>query len=133
MPRIGPFRALSFKRLTPETDKMYMASFNATIERYRALLSEQGAGRLTLPNDNLDVGDFTPPGGYRLADAAYAHLLDKLHDHYADIPPTLRSDILTFYIDLNLPIATKAAPHEWARVLKELGELQAAAAGPGGH
>ena len=55
MPKVGPFRALAFERLTPETEKMYMASFNSTIDRYRELLSEQNAGRLKLPNDNLDV------------------------------------------------------------------------------
>ena len=44
LPRVGPFRALSFKKLTPETEKMYMASFNSTIGRYRELLSEQNAG-----------------------------------------------------------------------------------------
>ncbi len=48
LPKSGPFRALSFKRLTPETEKMYMASFNSTIDRYRELLSEQSAGRLAL-------------------------------------------------------------------------------------
>ena len=36
---------------------MYMASFNSTIGHYRELLSEQSAGNLKLPNDNLDVGD----------------------------------------------------------------------------
>lgn len=126
LPRVGPFRALSFKKLTPEADKMYMASFNSTIDRYRELLSEQAANRLNLPNDNLDVGAFTPPGGYRLADNAYAQLLNKLEGHYADMNPELRADILAFYHDLNLPIATKANASDWARVLKELAELQAA-------
>ncbi len=41
LPKVGPFRALSFKRLTPETEKMYMASFNSTIGRYRELLSQR--------------------------------------------------------------------------------------------
>ena len=39
-----------------------MASFNSTIDRYRELLSEQSAGRLNLPNDNLDVGTLTAAG-----------------------------------------------------------------------
>ncbi|MGA2435672.1 MAG: zinc dependent phospholipase C family protein, partial [Bryobacteraceae bacterium] len=49
LPKVGPLRVLSFKKLTPETEKMYMASFNSTIDRYRELLSEQDAGRLKLP------------------------------------------------------------------------------------
>ena len=103
-PRVGPLRALSFKRLTPETEKMYMASFNSTIDRYRDLLSEQNAGRLKLPNDNLDVGTFTPAGTYRLMDTAYSRLLHKLRGHYPDMPQELRSDILAFYHDLAFPL-----------------------------
>ena len=32
VPKVGPLRPLSFKRLTPEIEKMYMASFNSTID-----------------------------------------------------------------------------------------------------
>jgi len=124
VPKVGPLRPLSFKRLTPEIEKMYMASFNSTIDRYRELLSEQNAGNLKLPNDNLDVGEFTPAGRYRLADDAYSELLHRLQGHYTDMPQELRSDILAFYQDLNLPISTKTNDNDWARVLKELGQLQ---------
>ena len=124
MPRVGPLRPLSFKRLTPEIEQMYMASFNATIARYRELLSEQNAGRLKLPNYNLDVGAFTAAGRYTLMDAAYSQLLHKLQGHYAEMPQELRSDILAFYHDLGAPISTKADGKEWARVLKELDQLR---------
>jgi hypothetical protein len=124
VPKVGPFRALSFKKLTPETEKMYMASFNSTIGRYRGLLSEQNAGNLKLPNDNLDVGELTPAGKYRLTDVTYAELLNKLQGHYTEIPQELRSDILAFYQDLSLPISTKTNDGDWARVVQELGQLQ---------
>ncbi len=125
LPKKGPFRALSFKRLTPETEKMYMASFNSTIARYRELLSDQNAGRLKLPNDNLDVGTFTAAGKYRLTDAAYAQLLHKLEGHYTEMPQELRSDILAFYHDLDVPLATKTDGNDWATLLKELDRLRA--------
>jgi hypothetical protein len=121
---VGPFRALSFKRLTPETEKLYMASFNSTIDRYRELLSEQNAGTLKLPNDNLDVGDFTPAGNYKLTDVTYAELLHKLEGHYTEVPQDLRSDVLAFYHDLSLSISTKTNDSDWTRVLQELGQLQ---------
>jgi hypothetical protein len=124
VPKVGPLRPLAFERLTPETEKMYMASFNSTIDRYRELLSEQDAGRLKLPNDNLDVGTFTAAGKYKLTDDAYSQLLHKLQGHYTEMPPELRSDILAFYHDLELPNAAKANAGDWARVLKELGQLQ---------
>ncbi len=125
LPRVGLLRPLSFKKLTPETEKMYMGSFNSTISRYSELLSQQNVGRLKLPNDNLDVGAFTAAGKYHLRDAAYARLLDKLQSHYTEIPQDLRSDILSFYGDLAVPISTKSNPNDWAKVLKELDRLQA--------
>jgi hypothetical protein len=125
MPKVGPWRPLAFERLTPETEKMYMASFNSTIDRYRELLSEQNAGRLKLPNANLDVGELTAAGKYKLTDEAYAELLHRLQGHYMEMPQELRSDILVFYHDLDAPISTKSAGDDWARVLKELGQLQA--------
>src|SRR5207237_187305 len=35
VPHVGPFKALAFKSLTPEAEKLYMASFNTTIDRFR--------------------------------------------------------------------------------------------------
>jgi hypothetical protein len=125
VPRVGPFKALAFKKMTPQIEQLYMASFNASIDRYRGLLADLGSGRLRLPNDNIDVGAVTKPGEYKLADAAYAKLLNKLDGRYADLPQDLRSEILAFYQDLSLPIATKANPGDWARLQGQLSHLEA--------
>ena len=125
VPRVGPFKALAFKKLTPETEKLYMVGFNATIDRYRALLAAAGAGRLKLSNDNIDVGEVTNAGKYTLTDAAYAKLLHKLNGHYVDLPQDLRSDILAFYQDLSLPIATKTNDGDWVKLQEELSYLEA--------
>jgi hypothetical protein len=124
LPKVGPLRPLAFQKLTPETEKMYMESFNSTIARYREMLSEVRAGRLKLSNENLDVGAFTSAGKYKLTDAAYSELLHKLQDRYAEMPQELRSDILAFYRDLDAPISTRANHGEWARVLEELDRLR---------
>lgn len=126
VPKVGPWKPLAFKRLTPDIETMYMASFNSTIDAYRRLLSEQGAGRLKLPNVNFDVGVSTAAGKYTLADAAYAELLNKTHGHYPELSPVLRSDILAFYADPSGPNSSKTNVKNWARVLKELDELRAA-------
>jgi Zinc dependent phospholipase C len=125
VPRAGPFKALAFKRLTPETEQLYMTGFNATIDRYRELLTDVGNGRLELANDNFDVGEATKAGKYRLMDAAYAKLLHKLDGHYTDISQELRTNILDFYRDLSLPIATKSDESDWARLQEELLHLDA--------
>jgi hypothetical protein len=125
MPRVGRSRAFAFRTPTPVVEKMFMASFNATLDRYRALLSAQKASRLELPNQNFDVGEPTGAGTYKLSDDAYALLLDKLQGHYSGMPPDLRLDILAFYGDLSAPISTKTDAGEWAKVVKELDELKA--------
>ena len=102
-----------------------MASFNASIEAYRGLLAGVGSGRLDLPNENLDMGQATKAGQYKLADGAYAKLLHKLQGHYPDMPPDLRNNILAFYQDLSLPIATKTNEIEWARLQEDLSYLTA--------
>jgi hypothetical protein len=124
LPRVGRSRALQFEVPTPAVEKLFMASFNATLARYRELLSELQTDQLKLPNQNIDVGELTEAGGYRLSDRAYAQLLDKLDGHYADMPPELRLDILAFYGDLDANISTKGDATEWAKVIKELDALK---------
>lgn len=57
----------------------------------------------------------------------YAFALGALSHYAADteMPQELRTDILSFYRDLGVPISTKTNGNEWARVLKELDRLQA--------
>jgi Zinc dependent phospholipase C len=125
MPRVGPFKPLAFKRLTPGIEKLYMTSFNATIDRYRELLSGVKSGKLELPNSNFDTGELTVAGKYKLADAAYSKLLHKLEGHYTEMSQELRSDILDYYHDLNLSISTKTNDGDWARLTRELDQLKA--------
>jgi Zinc dependent phospholipase C len=131
VPKVGPLKALSFKKMTPKAEELYMASFNATIDQYRELLGEVGAGRLVLPNSNIDTGDPSAASKYRLADDAYAKLLHKLAEPSATVPADLRENVLAFYQNLDLPIATKRNPKEWASLLEDLNHLKSATADAG--
>jgi hypothetical protein len=62
IPKIGPLKVLSFHTPTPETEKMFMASFNAALDDYRHLLADVGTGHLDLPNVNFDTGSMIQPG-----------------------------------------------------------------------
>jgi hypothetical protein len=124
LPRIGPFRTLRFETPTPEVEKLFMASFNKTLDRYRELLAAVRTNQLKLPNENLDLGEAPAAGKYRLSDQTYARLLDKLEGHYPDMPPELRVNILAFYGDLSAPISTKADASAWEKVVKQLDELK---------
>jgi len=129
IPKVGPLKAFAFHPPTPETEKMFMESVNQTLDQYRALLAAHGQDALKLPNENFDLGEPIKPGKYRLADEAYATLLDKLHGK--PIPPELRDDILGFYADLSAPFDTKNDPKVWQKVLQELDRLKAGKAEAG--
>jgi hypothetical protein len=125
LPKVGPLRVLQLKTPTPETERMFEASFNATLERYRKLLKAEDERRVNLPNDNFDVGEPTGPGKYRLNDEAHAKLLDKLADQgFADMSPDLRAELLDFFADPDAPFAIKRNPKEWSKVEAELQQLK---------
>jgi len=131
LPKVGPLRVLQLRTPTPETERMFQASFNVTMDRYRDLLNEEGEGRLKLPNNNFDVGEFTGPGKYFMNDDAHAELLDKLAaQDFADMSPDLRAELLEFFADPNAPYATKRKPKEWSKVEAELQRLKSKAPQP---
>src|SRR5437879_7661058 len=78
IPKFGPLKILQIRTPTQQTEQMFEDSFNATLDRYRELLTEVREGRLDLPNNNFDTGEQAGPGKYRLNDEAHAELLDKL-------------------------------------------------------
>ena len=127
VPKVGPFKSLKFRAPTPEVEKMYMASFNATVDSYRALLAKAGSGPMELVNQNFDTGKPTVAGEYLGADLAYDKLLDKLAGHkFAGVSADLRGNILDYYKDRKPPVSppTKKASAEWAKVQEERAQLE---------
>ncbi len=124
IPKFGPLHILQFRTPTPQTEKMFEASFNATLDHYRKLLTETAEGTLQLPNNNFDVGEHTAPGIYRLNDEAHAKLLDQLAEtKFAGITPEVKAELLHFYADPDAPYATKRNAKAWAKVQAELQQL----------
>jgi hypothetical protein len=127
LPKIGPLSVLRLRTPTPETERMFEASFNATMDRYRTLLGQAGAGLPNLPNDNFDTGATTGPGIYRLNDNAHAELLDALaKQNFASASPEVRAELLEFYGHPDAPYATKRKPKLWAKVQTQLQQLKQA-------
>ena len=125
IPKFGPLRVLQFRTPTPETQRMFRDSFNATLDDYRSLLKQLGAGQLSLPNKNFDVGEATGPGVYRLNDQAHAELLERLAARkFSGVTSDLRGEILRFFSDPGAPYATKRDPKAWAALQEELAHLK---------
>jgi len=128
VPKVGPFKSLAFRPPTPEVEKMFMASFNATLDNYRSLLANVDAGRLNLENQNFDLGESALASRYAGTDRAYAKLVDKLAEKkFAGVPPQLRSNILDYYTEHKEPAspATKKARAEWAKLQAQITQLRA--------
>jgi hypothetical protein len=131
IPKFGPLKVLQFRTPTPQTEQMFEASFNATLDRYRKLLAEEGEGTLQLPNDNFDVGEPTGPGKYRLNDDAHAKLLDKLAEaNFTGIGAEVKAELLHFYADPDAPYTTKRNARAWAKLQSELHQLDSASPMP---
>ncbi len=129
IPTSGPFSALKIRTPTPEVEKLFMASFNASVDRYKVVLANVGAGGPEIPNENFDVGIPNASVRYQGTDEAYAKLLGKLADHqFAGMPPELRRNILAYYKDFKPPVSvnsTKKEKAESAKLLDQLDRLKA--------
>jgi hypothetical protein len=124
VPKVGPFKALAFKKPTPETIKLFEESFNRTMELYRSLLAGVGTGRLQLEDANLDTGEPSRPAEYRMADDTFEKLAIKLADkHVTAIDPVLRKKMIA-YLDRPRPVDAKD-DREWADAEKSLETLRA--------
>jgi len=131
LPKIGPLRVLAFRTPTPQTEKLFEESFNVTMDRYRSLLAQRRKGEVALPNDNFDVGETTPRGKYRLADAACAELLDRIaQNNFAGASPELRAELLRFYASPEAPSAAKVSEKARARLKADLQKLENATPTP---
>ena len=128
VPKSGPFKGLAFKAPTPEVEKMFMASFNTTVDNYRALLGDVAADHLDfITNQNIDIGAPTIAGRYLGADLAYDKLLNKLADHkFTGVSADLRSNMLDYYKDREPPIApaTNKVTAVWDKVMEQRSQLE---------
>jgi hypothetical protein len=129
LPKVGPFKALSFRPPTAETARMFEESFNRTLEMYRGFIAKTATGKLEITDLNLDTGSPVVYGQYSLADRAYAQLAQKLANHDpADVPEATRQNILGFYKGANGKQTTAAAhknPDDWRKTQAALNKLKA--------
>jgi Zinc dependent phospholipase C len=125
LPKIGPLRTVDPKPPTPETERMYVASVEKTVVSFRTALIAVENNRLSLVDNDLDTGNRTSPGEYKLADRAYARLLkEHARNNFANLQPDLRASLLSFYSDLNRPFETKRHKDAWKHLLENLDELK---------
>ncbi|MGD0831554.1 MAG: zinc dependent phospholipase C family protein [Terracidiphilus sp.] len=127
LPKIGPLKGLGFNNPTPQTEDLYIKSINTATDDYRGLLEEARAGKLMLPDRNLDDGSLSQAGEYSLADASYAKLLVRLAaNNFNQTTAQLRTNILEFYGGSPLPVDASEDPAQRQALQDDLSELKSA-------
>jgi len=126
VPKFGLLNLLTIKPGTPQTEQMLLEGLAATRQEYARLLDEVAAGPPNLPNQDFDTGGVTQPGEYPLADRAYAKLLAHLEkQHFKNVTPELRANILGFYEHSEADQAALKHCKACRRIPRELDELRA--------
>jgi len=127
VPKVGPFKGLGFNNPTPKTEDLYIKSINTTTDHFRDLLEEVRAGKLVLPDCDLDDGSITKAGEYSLADETYASLLARLSaTHFDRTSAQLRDNILDFYAGTSLPVQAGEDPSHGQAIQADLSQLKSA-------
>jgi len=125
VPKVGPFKAVDFKVPSQATEDIYIKSVNSTIDDCDSLLHDVRAKKLALANTDYDTGKPTKPGEYALSDKTYARLVDELSSKLEAGPDhDLRANLLSFYSDLNAPLATRKNAKAWRKLQGELQKLK---------
>ena len=125
VPKIGPFKALSFKSPTQQMETFFQDSFKLSTQRYGEALRRIRSGEAMLPNQDFDTGAPTRMGEYALADETYAQLLDKLAgQNFRGLSTTLRADIVRFYANASTDPPLQKDKKRWEKTQRELDQLK---------
>jgi hypothetical protein len=117
LPKVGPLHAIEFKAPTAQTSKLFMESFNQTVDIYGRVLEDVRRGRLHLANRDFDTGKPTSVGEYRLADETYAKLARKLAEAGRNPGEKLRADVLAFFAQPEKSLYGRKHKREWKKTL----------------
>jgi len=127
VPKVGPFKALRFKPVGPEGEKLFIRSFDTVLVRYSEQIAKLRTGKISLQDVDYDTGNVTAPGEYGLADQSYINLLDKLSDNkFVDLTRPLQQNLLGFYNKADTARLAQQFPGDWKKTSLALQQLKAA-------
>ncbi len=123
IPKFGPLKTLQYKDPTPQTEDLYIKSMDNVVKIYREQVRQVEVGVNDLPDRNLDTGDLTEPGQYKLADDAYSELVLLLAKHnFVGVTPGLRENILWYFSTSNASLSLKRG--KWTKTEEALQMLK---------
>lgn len=124
-PKIGPLRPLKFKTPGPEAEKLFIKSFDSTLQHYASALQQLEAHKLVLVNGDYDTGEKTAIGEYVLADESYGCLLLQLHDQgFDNTSASLQQHLLHFFAKPQVIEGNKRATARQDKINTAIEELR---------
>ena len=131
VPKIGPFRGLSYKDPTPKTEDLYMQSVNETVTALKAQLKQVLGGETDFKAVDLDTGAATREGEYELCDQTYRELLRRLQkDKFAHIDAPLQATLLRYFANYHPKLRNSKDSRRWAQDEEALNLLKTATPAP---
>jgi hypothetical protein len=125
LPKVGPLKALRFKAVGPEGEKLFIRSFDTVLVHYSSALARLRDDRVLLPDVDYDTGKPTAIGEYGLADQTYGDLLDKLSDtKFNNLTSPLKQNVLSFYSKADTTELAQLYPKDWKKKYQELQEIK---------
>jgi hypothetical protein len=121
IPKVGPFKALRFRDVGPEGEKLFIGSFDTTLVHYDEELVVLRTRNVVLPDVDYDTGKPTMIGEYKLADKTYGDLIDKLADtKFNNLTAPLKQNILSFYSKTDTLALAQIYPKDWKKKYEDL-------------
>jgi hypothetical protein len=120
LPKFGPLVDLKLRPPSAAAEQQYVTSMLHTVSALRQTLAAANRSG-SIPNKDLDTGDFVYPGTYSLEDYAYADLLHQMTlDPTSPIPFGIKRDLLAYFADLSKAKYIQADPKRLAQVQADL-------------
>jgi hypothetical protein len=115
VPKVGPFRGLSYKDPTPETENLYMESVNQTVSALHAELKQASQSQIDFAAIDLDTGASTHAGEYDLADETFRELLRRLEkDKFAHTDADLQMTVTRYFANFQPKLRNSRDSKRWA-------------------
>jgi hypothetical protein len=125
IPPIGPLQDLRLKLPTPQVEKLFMDSFSRASIQYGEKLDLVKAGKLSLPNENYDVGTVTPVGQYFLDDDIQAYWLHKLAEKkFTTVTPEIKAELTGYFGTLKTPLKMQQNMVAWKQLQADYAALE---------
>src|SRR5262249_38738632 len=104
MPKIGPLRALKFKKPDAQSEKYFIQGFDTITTHYTQSIALIRLKEIDLKNKNYDTGYPTEKCDYVLTDGTYEEWLLKLNsDSLNDVTPSIKQNLTNFYQQVQPP------------------------------